>query len=70
MTTSLGRPAWDIPEIKLRYPLLEVVERAGVRLRRSGSQRWVGLCPLHEERSPSFTVYADRQRFVCFGCKL
>ena len=51
------------------YPLLEVVERAGVRLKRSGSHRWQGLCPFHEDRNPSFFVDVERQRFVCFGCK-
>src|SRR5262249_41470494 len=65
-----ARPAHpDIAELKLMYPLREVVEGAGVRLSRSGSNRFVGLCPFHEDRNPSFYVYADRQRFVCFGCK-
>src|SRR6266576_1665072 len=69
MTTSPNSPHRDIAEIKLAYPLLEVVERAGVRLKRSGSHRWLGLCPLHEDRNPSFFVDVDLQRFVCFGCK-
>jgi len=46
-----------------------VVEQAGVRLKRSGSHRWQGLCPFHAERTPSFFVDVERQRFVCFGCK-
>jgi DNA primase len=58
----------DIAHVKLSYPLLEVVERAGVQLRRSGSTRFQGLCPFHADRNPSFFVYADRQRFVCYGC--
>src|SRR5438034_9088752 len=62
-------PRTDIADIKIRYPLLEVVERAGVRLKRSGSHRWQGLCPFHADRNPSFFVDVERQRFVCFGCK-
>src|SRR5438034_9509933 len=62
-------PRTDIADIKIRYPLLEVVERSEVSLRRSGSHRWQALCPFHEDRNPSFFVDVERQRFVCFGCK-
>ncbi len=37
-------------------------------LRRMGSQ-WVGLCPFHEERSPSFSVDAGKGLYHCFGCQ-
>jgi len=70
VTTAQNRPYQDIAEIKLRYQLLDVVERSGVRLRRSGSHRFQGLCPFHVERTPSFFVDGERQRFVCFGCKV
>jgi DNA primase len=69
MTTTSAGSHLDIAAIKLTYPLLEIVERAGVRLKRSGSHRWQALCPFHEERTPSFFVDVERQRFVCFGCK-
>ena len=36
-------------------------------LRRVGS-RWVGLCPFHDERTPSFSVNAEQRLFYCFGC--
>ena len=58
----------DIQAVKAAYPLADVVERAGVRLRRVGSGTFQGLCPFHTERTPSFTVYVQRQRFWCFGC--
>jgi DNA primase len=69
MTTTSASSRPDIAAIKLAYPLFEIVERAGIRLKRSGSHRWQGLCPFHEERSPSFFVDVERQHFVCFGCK-
>jgi DNA primase len=37
-------------------------------LRRSGSSRFQGLCPFHADRTPSFFVDVNRQRFVCYGC--
>src|SRR5215831_1455206 len=38
-----------------------------VRLRRIGN-RYSGLCPFHNEKTPSFSVYTDHQFFKCFGC--
>src|ERR1035441_5080347 len=39
-----------------------------VRLRKSGPQRYSGLCPFHTEKTPSFSVHAARQFYKCFGC--
>ncbi len=40
-----------------------------VRLQKlGGSARYRGLCPFHNEKTPSFYVHADRQFFKCFGC--
>jgi len=39
-----------------------------VRLRKSGPNRYVGLCPFHNEKSGSFTVHAAKQFYYCFGC--
>ena len=48
----------------------DLVELAGsyTELRRAGNDRMVGLCPLHDERTPSFTVSPSKQLFKCFGC--
>ena len=57
----------DIPSLKARHPLGDTVEAAGVRLRGRGRVRQ-GVCPFHDEGEGSFTVYADSERFYCFGC--
>lgn len=53
-------------EILDRVDIVEFVGRH-VALKRRG-QRWVGLCPFHSERTPSFTVTPDLGLFKCFGC--
>ena len=37
-------------------------------LRKAGPARWTGLCPFHEERSPSFGIEPSQKLFKCFGC--
>lgn len=39
-----------------------------VRLKKSGTQRYMGLCPFHNEKSPSFTVQVVLQIYKCFSC--
>ena len=39
-----------------------------VRLRKSGAYRYMGLCPFHNEKTPSFTVHATHQFYKCFSC--
>ena len=59
----------DIPALKARHPLGDTVEASGVGLRGRGRVRQ-GVCPFHDEAEGSFTVYADSERFYCFGCGL
>jgi DNA primase len=49
---------------------VDMVELAGAKtdLRRVGS-RFTGLCPFHDERTPSFSVNAEQKLFYCFGCQ-
>ena len=57
----------DIPTLKTRHPLGDVVEAAVVSLRGRGRVRQ-GVCPFHREAEGSFTVYGDSEKFYCFGC--
>ncbi len=65
--TATATTSVDLAALKERHPLGDVVEAAGVRLRGRGRVRQ-GVCPFHEEAEGSFTVYADTERFYCFGC--
>jgi DNA primase len=56
-----------IAEIRDRTDIVAVIGEY-VDLKQRG-QNWVGLCPFHNEKSPSFNVRRDRQFFHCFGCK-
>ncbi|HYN51611.1 MAG TPA: DNA primase [Thermoleophilaceae bacterium] len=49
---------------------IDMVDLVGAKtdLRRVGS-RFTGLCPFHDERTPSFSVNADEKLFYCFGCQ-
>jgi DNA primase len=55
-----------IEELRARADIVEVIG-AHVRLRKAG-RNWVGLCPFHDEKTPSFSVNAERGFFHCFGC--
>ena len=63
----MGRFGDDkIEEVRSRADIVEIVG-AHVRLRRAG-RNFVGLCPFHNEKTPSFSVNAERGFFHCFGC--
>jgi len=57
----------NIPEIKQQTDIVAVISEV-VDLDKRGS-RHVGCCPFHDEKTGSFTVFADDQRFHCFGCQ-
>lgn len=58
---------WDLEEIRRRADIVDVIS-PHVRLRKSG-RRLLGLCPFHQERTPSFTVDPEKGLWHCFGCK-
>ncbi len=68
MTRSRGRiPDRDIAAIRERVNIEDVVGDY-VQLRRAGADSLKGLCPFHDEKSPSFHVRPNHGHFHCFGC--
>ena len=62
-----GIPQEIIEEIRNRCDIVDVIGSV-VQLKRSGSGTFKGLCPFHNEKTPSFHVNANSQRYHCFGC--
>jgi DNA primase len=54
-------------EVKAKVDLVKVVQEH-VRLTKK-NRDFVGLCPFHQEDTPSFTVHPDKQSWYCFGCQ-
>jgi DNA primase len=59
-------PESTLSEIREHLDIAEVIGEH-VALQRKGGRYW-GLCPFHQEKSPSFTVTPDKGVFYCFGC--
>ncbi|NET49061.1 MAG: DNA primase, partial [Merismopedia sp. SIO2A8] len=55
-----------IEEVKQRADVVDVISEQVV-LRKRGKD-YVGLCPFHQEKTPSFTVSPSKQMYYCFGC--
>lgn len=54
-------------EVKAAADIVSVVG-AHVRLKRQSGDRYIGLCPFHTEKTPSFSVHGGLQIYKCFGC--
>lgn len=60
----------DIDIIRRNHSLVAVARQFGVDMSHDGDE-WLGCCPFHSERTPSFTVFTGKdgvERFHCFGC--
>lgn len=55
-----------IEEVRMKNDIVDVIS-GYVKLQRKGSS-YFGLCPFHNEKSPSFSVSPDKQMYYCFGC--
>ena len=55
-----------IEEIRMKNDIVDVIS-GYVKLQRKGSS-YFGLCPFHNEKSPSFSVSPAKQMYYCFGC--
>jgi DNA primase len=57
-----------VEQLKSQVDIVQVIGES-VRLRRVGAgPRYTGLCPFHNEKTPSFSVHAQHQFYKCFGC--
>ena len=57
----------DIERLRSTVSIVDVVGQV-VPLREVG-RNWVGLCPFHAEKTPSFSVREETGRYHCFGCQ-
>lgn len=64
---AVAFPPELVEDVRSLVDIIDIVSEH-VELRRSGA-RYVGLCPFHEERTPSFSVDREKQLFHCFGCQ-
>lgn len=62
---SIPRETIDI--IRDRAQIQEIIRKYVPTLQKKG-KNYLGLCPFHKEKTPSFTVSAEKQIFYCFGC--
>ena len=59
-------PDDKIEEVRRRADIVSLIGEY-VTLKKAG-KNYLGLCPFHREKTPSFTVSPDKQMFYCFGC--
>lgn len=55
-----------VEEVRLRNDIVDIIG-SYIRLKKTGSN-YMGLCPFHNEKTPSFSVSRSKQMYYCFGC--
>ena len=63
----MGIKAEDVAQVRAASDLVQIAGEH-MALRKVG-RRWVGLCPFHAEKTPSFSVNAEEGLYYCFGCQ-
>lgn len=54
-----------------KRPILDIMDEFGIYLEERGegaTEYWIGKCPLHDDNNPSFVVYPESGKFLCFSC--
>ena len=60
-----------VEQLKSSVDIVKTIQGYAVKLKRMGATgRYLGLCPFHTEKTPSFNVNATMQRYKCFGCNV
>ena len=57
----------QIESVKQSNDIVALIKSRGIRLKKKG-KNYIGLCPFHKEKTPSFTVDPVKQLYNCFGC--
>jgi DNA primase len=66
-TSSMANPGDFAYSVKQQADIVRIIGEY-VKLKKAGAQNYSGICPFHNEKSPSFSVHATRQFYHCFGC--
>jgi hypothetical protein len=53
--------------VAIQTNIISVIRNEGIELKQSG-KAYVGCCPFHDDKHPSFYAYPDSNRFICYGC--
>lgn len=58
-----------VADLKEKADIVQIILQSGVELKKKGNTgRYAGLCPFHQEKTPSFSVDFNKQFYHCFGC--
>jgi DNA primase len=71
MTTGSEMPRYTDDSKERVRDAVDMIDLVGTRveLRRAGADSYTGLCPFHDERTPSFSVTPSKKMYYCFGCQ-
>ena len=58
----------DVRKVRDESDIIRIITEH-TQLKKTGAQ-WMGLCPFHGEKSPSFSVNAEKGVYYCFGCQV